>query len=92
MKTAYTIFIFPFLTVLLGPIQDTLAQKMRIRILQSVPLLAKLSENKLSKLAGVMRVQQFNDGAYIIRQGIFTSFSVALISIQIWCCNRRRRI
>lgn len=55
--------------ILLGSVQDALAQRMRIRILQSVPLLAKLSENKLMKLSGVMRVQSFADGAYIIRQG-----------------------
>jgi hypothetical protein len=33
-----------------------MARRMRIRILQSVPLLAKLSERKLLKLAGVMKV------------------------------------
>jgi cGMP-dependent protein kinase len=55
--------------MLLGPVQEVLAKKMRIRILQSVPLLAKLPESKLEKLSNVMRVQAFNDGAYIIRQG-----------------------
>ncbi len=55
--------------MLLGPIQEILGQRMRIRILQSVPLLAKLPENKLLKLSGVMRVQSFANGAYIIRQG-----------------------
>lgn len=55
--------------LLLGPVQDVLARRMRIRILQSVPLLSRLPENKLVRLAGVMRVQAFADGAYIIRQG-----------------------
>lgn len=55
--------------MLLGSVQDVLAKRMRIRILQSVPLLQKLPEAKLAKLASVMRVQSFNDGAYIIRQG-----------------------
>lgn len=55
--------------LLLGPVQEMLARKMRIRILQSVPILSRLSENKLIKLAGVMRVQAFSDGAYIIKQG-----------------------
>lgn len=55
--------------MLLGGVQDILAKRMRIRILQSVPLLARLTEAKLIKLAGVMRVQSFNDGQYIIRQG-----------------------
>lgn len=55
--------------LLLGPVQQMLAKKMRIRILKSVPILSRLSDNKLMKLAGVMRVQAFADGAYIIKQG-----------------------
>jgi CRP-like cAMP-binding protein len=55
--------------LLLGSVQDVLAKRMRIRILQSVPLLSKLPEAKLTKLASVMRVQSFKDGAYIIKQG-----------------------
>ena len=55
--------------LLLGPVQDQLAKRMRIRILQSVPILSRLSESKLTKLAGVMRVQSFADGAHIIRYG-----------------------
>lgn len=55
--------------VLLGSVQDLLARRMRIRILQSVPLLAKLSESKLARLSGVMRVQAFSAGQYIIKQG-----------------------
>eukprot|EP00981_Chlorochromonas_danica_P005254 scaffold1052_cov225-Ochromonas_danica.AAC.1 len=55
--------------LLLGSVQDLLARRMRMRILQSVPLLAKLPEAKLVKLSNVMRVQSFADGAYIIRQG-----------------------
>ncbi len=55
--------------LLLGPVQEMLARKMRIRILQSVPILSRLSEAKLIKLAGVMRVQAFSDGAYIIKHG-----------------------
>ena len=54
---------------ILGPVQDALAKRMRIRILQSVQILSRLPEAKLAKLAGVMRVQAFHDGAYIIRQG-----------------------
>jgi cGMP-dependent protein kinase len=55
--------------MLLGSVQEVLAKRMRVRILQSVPLLAKLPEAKLIKLSSVMRVQSFADGAYIIRQG-----------------------
>lgn len=54
---------------ILGPVQDMLARRMRIRILQSVQILSRLPEAKLAKLASVMRVQAFSDGAYIIRQG-----------------------
>ncbi len=55
--------------MLLGPVQEVLGKRMRMRILQSVPLLSKLPENKLIKLSNVMRVQSFADGAYIIKQG-----------------------
>ena len=55
--------------LLLGPVQDVLARRMRTRILQSVPLLSKLPEAKLTKLASIMRVQSFANGSYIIRQG-----------------------
>jgi cGMP-dependent protein kinase len=55
--------------MLLGSVQEVLAKRMRIRILQSVPLLSKLPEAKLVKLSSVMRVQSFADGAYIIKQG-----------------------
>jgi hypothetical protein len=50
--------------MLLGSVQDVLAKRMRIRILQSVPLLSKLPEAKLVKLSNVMRVQAFADGKY----------------------------
>ena len=55
--------------LLLGPVQDILAKRMRTRILQSVPLLSKLPEGKLTKLASIMRVQSFPNGSYIIKQG-----------------------
>ena len=55
--------------LLLGHARKMMARRMRIRILQSVPLLSKLSEAKLMKFAGVMKVQAFTDGTYIIREG-----------------------
>jgi CRP-like cAMP-binding protein len=55
--------------MLMGEARQLMAKKMRVRILQSVPLLAKLSEKKLLELASVMKVQSFNDGAYIIKEG-----------------------
>jgi cGMP-dependent protein kinase len=42
---------------------------MRIRVLQSVPLLSSIPEETLSELGNRMRVQEFEDGEYIIRQG-----------------------
>ena len=53
----------------MGQARQLMARRMRIRILQSVPLLAKLTEIKLLKLAGVMKVQSFPGGTYIIREG-----------------------
>jgi CRP-like cAMP-binding protein len=55
--------------LLMGQVRQPMAKRMRIRILQSVPLLAKLSESKLLKLASVMKVQSFSDGTYIIKEG-----------------------
>ena len=55
--------------ILMGQVRQLMARRMRIRILQSVPLLAKLTEIKLLKLAGVMKVQSFPEGSYIIKEG-----------------------
>ena len=55
--------------MLMGQARQLMAKRMRVRILQSVPLLAKLSENKLLELASVMKVQSFPDNAYIIKEG-----------------------
>jgi CRP-like cAMP-binding protein len=54
---------------LLGPLSDVLSRNMRIRILKSVPLLANLTDDELDCIACAMRVQVFEDGEYIIRQG-----------------------
>lgn len=66
--TCYTLDRAKF-NILLGSVQDLLARRMRIRILQSVPLLSKLPESKLARLSGVMRVQAFKPNQYIIKQG-----------------------
>lgn len=55
--------------MLLGPAQEVLSRRMRIRILQCVPLLSKLPEAKLSRLCSVMRAQTFEPDTYIIEQG-----------------------
>lgn len=52
-----------------GPLQALLEKQMRLRILKSVPLLAMLSDDELSKVAKAMRVQMFNPGSSIIKEG-----------------------
>ncbi|KAG5180035.1 putative cGMP-dependent protein kinase [Tribonema minus] len=54
---------------LLGPLQTVLQNNMRLRILKSVPLLAKLTDPELSSVADTLCVQSFEDGDYVIRQG-----------------------
>eukprot|EP00903_Cladosiphon_okamuranus_P007650 g7418.t1 len=54
---------------LLGPIYNILQQNMRLRILKGVPLLSKLTNDELCRVAGALCVQSFDDGDYIIRQG-----------------------
>ena len=54
---------------LLGSLQNVLSAQMRTRILRSVPLLAKVSEPDLDKIARAMRVQQFDSGDFIISEG-----------------------
>jgi hypothetical protein len=54
---------------LLGPLQTVLQGNMRLRILKSVPLLAKLTDSELSSVADALCVQSFEDGDYVIRQG-----------------------
>jgi len=52
-----------------GPLQALLEKQMRLRILKSVPLLSILSNDELAKVAKAMRVQMFNPGAPIIKEG-----------------------
>ena len=54
---------------LLGSLQNVLSAQMRTRILRSVPLLSKVAEPDLDKIARAMRVQQFDTGDFIIREG-----------------------
>jgi CRP-like cAMP-binding protein/tRNA A-37 threonylcarbamoyl transferase component Bud32 len=54
---------------LLGSLQNVLSAQMRTRILRSVPLLTKVSEPDLDKIARAMRVQQFDEGDFVIREG-----------------------
>mmetsp|Transcript_25347 Transcript_25347/g.40002 ORF Transcript_25347/g.40002 Transcript_25347/m.40002 type:complete len:632 (-) Transcript_25347:623-2518(-) len=56
-------------TELLGPLQDLLTRNMQYRILQSVPLLSHLTAPQLDKCVDAMRVEIFQDGEKIVRQG-----------------------
>merc|ERR1719324_2038449 len=42
---------------------------MRMRILKSVPLLSHLDDHVLDKLADAMRIQLFDAGKYVIKEG-----------------------
>ena len=55
--------------LMLGPINVVLEQRMRIRILQSVPILNAISENKLLLMSQAMKIESYRDGTYIIKQG-----------------------
>ena len=55
--------------LLLGPINVVLEQRMRIRILQSVPILQSIPEANLLLMSQAMTLETYKDGDYIIRQG-----------------------
>ena len=54
---------------LFGPLRDLIQQQMRMRILKSVPLLSHLDDHVLDKLADAMRIQLFDSGKYVIKEG-----------------------
>ena len=54
---------------LFGPLRDLIQQQMRMRILKSVPLLSHLDDHALDKLADAMRIQLFDAGKYVIKEG-----------------------
>ena len=54
---------------LFGPLRDLIQQQMRMRILKSVPLLSHLDDHVLDKLADAMRIQLFDAGKYVIKEG-----------------------
>ena len=55
--------------LMLGPINVVLEQRMRIRILQSVPILQSIAESKLLLMSQAMKIETFKNNEYIIRQG-----------------------
>lgn len=54
---------------LFGPLRDLIQQQMRMRILKSVPLLSHLDDQVLDKLADAMRIQLFEKGKYVVKEG-----------------------
>ena len=54
---------------LFGPLRDLIQQQMRMRILKSVPLLSHLDDHVLDKLADAVRIQLFDAGKYVIKEG-----------------------
>ncbi|RQM28016.1 hypothetical protein B5M09_009822 [Aphanomyces astaci] len=44
-------------------------QLSRVQFLQNVELLQRLSHNQLQKVAAALKLEQFSDGSYIIKQG-----------------------
>jgi CRP-like cAMP-binding protein len=54
---------------LLGPLRDVLDHNMNLRVLSSIKLFEKLSNQEKKKLAGSFQVEKFDDNATIIRQG-----------------------
>ncbi|KAF0697027.1 Aste57867_12255 [Aphanomyces stellatus] len=44
-------------------------QLSRVQFLQNVDLLQRLSNNQLQKVAAALKLEQFSDGSYIIKQG-----------------------
>ncbi len=58
---------------LLGPIQNTLQNNMRVRILKSIPLLCTLVDAELCRIANALYVKSFNDEDHIIKKGAYGS-------------------
>eukprot|EP00242_Pyramimonas_sp_CCMP2087_P014665 CAMPEP_0198203120 /NCGR_PEP_ID=MMETSP1445-20131203/6372_1 /TAXON_ID=36898 /ORGANISM="Pyramimonas sp., Strain CCMP2087" /LENGTH=907 /DNA_ID=CAMNT_0043874371 /DNA_START=201 /DNA_END=2924 /DNA_ORIENTATION=+ len=55
--------------LLLGPLQDIILKQKTLRLLKSVPILQMLSARELEVLAQVLKVQMFESGASILKQG-----------------------
>lgn len=55
--------------LLLGPLQDIILKQKTLRLLKSVPILQMLSARELEVLAQVLKVQVFESGASILKQG-----------------------
>ncbi|CAK9300083.1 unnamed protein product [Gordionus sp. m RMFG-2023] len=58
-------------------------QDENIKLLRSVPLLQNLPDDKLAKLAGILELEFFHGGEYIIREGTFGDDFFIIISGQV---------
>jgi len=73
---------------LLGPVKDILNRQMRIRVLKSVPLLARLTDMELDQVGDAMRVQVFSPGDYIIKEGEIGRRFYIINEGEVKCCKK----
>ncbi|RLN73870.1 hypothetical protein BBJ28_00006597 [Nothophytophthora sp. Chile5] len=63
-------------------------QLARVNFLKNVELLQRLSNNQLQKVAAALKLQRFNDGEYIIRQGDDGNAFYIIVEGTVRCTSR----
>ncbi|KAJ8578639.1 hypothetical protein ON010_g564 [Phytophthora cinnamomi] len=63
-------------------------QLARVNFLKNVELLQRLSNNQLQKVAAALKLQRFNDGDYIIRQGEDGNTFYIIVEGTVRCTSR----
>uniref|UniRef100_K3WEA6 cGMP-dependent protein kinase n=1 Tax=Globisporangium ultimum (strain ATCC 200006 / CBS 805.95 / DAOM BR144) TaxID=431595 RepID=K3WEA6_GLOUD len=63
-------------------------QLARVNFLKNVELLQRLSNNQLQKVAAALKLQRFNDGDYIIRQGDDGNTFYIIVEGKVRCTSR----
>eukprot|EP00644_Phytophthora_capsici_P010163 jgi/Phyca11/571282/estExt2_Genewise1.C_PHYCAscaffold_410232 len=63
-------------------------QLARVNFLKNVELLQRLSNNQLQKVAAALKLQRFNDGDYIIRQGDDGNTFYIIVEGTVRCTSR----
>lgn len=63
-------------------------QLARVNFLKNVELLQRLSNNQLQKVAAALKLQRFNDGEYIIRQGEDGNTFYIIVEGKVRCTSR----
>jgi cGMP-dependent protein kinase len=66
-------------------------QLARVNFLKNVELLQRLSNNQLQKVAAALKLQRFNDGDYIIRQGEDGNTFYIIVEGKVRCTSRALR-